>query len=245
MRPQTRDLNPDFDDLYGQRYRGTPHYDDAKAAFSSRALTPRWEMGVNTWHEQVLAGRIPLSDIKTVGMARLGKASRVPGIRYRLLSVMAGTDGKVEPKLVRLALEMFDRAQSEYGHADKTTMHHALFLAGELGMAAGEIPCWPDVYDSAAKEIERELGPLPIPPDRAEAALKLAKYAGDYWTEVHALTRRADGVPGRTYRNFDFTRLMRAGISPSEAARDSEMGMTVERAIEAHGHPSAVADGAL
>lgn len=236
-----------FTSLYGQ-YSGTEHYEDAKKVFLTRTLNNSFSAGVNTWHEQVLAGRVTLDDLKVMGYANL---ARVRAMTKTILVALTRKHAPMTPTEMKVALKSATTSlmfglNPPMSRKPSENLPNTLLYANQFGKDAQPLRYHWNIYDAAGPSIQH------LNQSNYFKALELALYVDqffaalqEYITPGELRTYDRDNYPV-FYRNDEFIMLKEAGITPVQAARFLINGMSVERAVAAKDVPdSPLIEGVL
>lgn len=226
-----------FENIYGM-FHAEPYFSEAKKAYLSKTLNRRNESGVNTWHEQLIAGRITPDDMKIIGYTNIGKLHK-----YSKDMLLALTDDRnpMDARTLRAAIDAANNSH-RYGTSDpvlanpKMVFPLTLWIAQILG---------PDTVREVHNHIAIHTGIRPTLEGLARkdkaAAQQLIRYVDSYYDELRAFRENHNHV----YNRKEFLILMKAGITPRQAAEYAVRGLSVERAVEAQGLTPTLTEGVL
>lgn len=228
-----------FEKRYGA-YSSVPYYAEAKKAYLSKALNRKNETGVNTWHEQLIAGRITPEDIKILTYTNLARFSLVS---TAILIQMTKPDNPMDARTMRAVMEAAKTSRPYLaGNGDTTPtalFRHALYIAEHFGAETVRAVRSHESVLTVARDALRLL--LRKDPEKAR---RMVRYIDEFFAELDELLPEGTSI-SHMYHDMDYMKLMDAGVGPKEAAVSLTQGLSVERAIEAVGITRAVAEGVL
>lgn len=224
-----------FEDTY-HRYYAVPYYDEARRAFTHKGLNGKNEYGVNTWHEQLLAGRVTPEDMKTLGYSRLAR------FRKDTKGILVALHNGMDAKTMKAAMEAAERGDSYAARTGVATDRNYVFrytlpLANEFGAETVKEILHPVAVFSLHSDT---LIPL-LRRDKAKA-LRLALYMDQYFTLLERVLGDKN-IP--TFLGEAFVTLMDNEITPEQAVDGSIRGLSAERTIEAIGITGSISEGVL
>lgn len=237
-----------FDSMY-RRFKGAEHYEDAKKAFLSPSLNRALVSGVNTWHEQVLAGRVTLDDLKTMGYTNLARHREQTEM---ILGILTRDSNPMTAAEVRIALDLA-RTSLLFGLNPpmRLSTKHGLnvllqFVAG-FGKDAKRVRYHSDIKLA----VGRALSDKHI--RNHEHALELMMFVDGFFAALQEYIRAGelrtydDRSYPVIYKNHDFITLMEAGLTPAQVAKSVIQGLSPERAVvvKTADIPDSLVDGAL
>lgn len=230
------------------RYSHVPYFDEARKAFVHKRLTNTATTGANTWHEQLIAGRVTPEDMKTLGYTNLAKFRTHT---FEILDLVA--NGGMDSKTMRAAFDAAKKSRVHY-RSDKTSNIGARDLQfcirvaewfGAEGVLAFE-------HHMAMVTVASDTINRLIEDGSLDEAYSYAQYVEAFF---RALREKLPPPPQdgsyapdhshHNYREGDFFTLMKGGISPEQAAESALQDLSAERAVQAATLPRSVAEGVL
>lgn len=228
-----------FEKRYGE-YKDVPYYEEAKRLYLHKRINSQNECGVNTWHEQLIAGRVTPDDVKTIGYTNIAYFKTfIP----QFLFSMTDPEHTLDARTIRAIMDasrnslQYNNVREEESHP-KVAVNKTFFLGYHFGAdVVLSLRNHTGICDSA-KTLMRLNASDP------GKALKVIQYIEDYYNELRPLLtgRRR---PDEFYRDKDFLKLMEGGVTPKQAAEGTVQGLSAERAIEAVSISTTLAPGVL
>lgn len=228
-----------FEKRYG-KYADVPYYEEAKRLYLHKRINSQNECGVNTWHEQLLAGRVTPEDVKTIGYMNL---AYFKNFMPQFLISMTDPKRPLDARTLRAIMDA-SRSSLRYGNVreeeshPKVAINKTFFLGYHFGAdAVLSVRNHTGICDSAKTLIKLEVSD-------PKKALEVIRYIEDYYNELRPLLagRRR---PDEFYREADFLKLMDGGVTPKHAAEGTVQELSVERAIEAINVSTTLSQGVL
>ena len=227
-----------FEKRYGA-YKDAPFYEEAKHAYLHKRLNSGHECGVNTWHEQLIAGRVTPEDIKTIRYTNLVYFKNYTS---SFLVQMTKPENPLSAQDIRSTIDAARHSFKLGGNKDelvdaRTAIHDTLFLSIHFGGAA--VASLRN-HHGITRSAEMLVHLSKVNPEKALLALK---YMDEYFDEIRLLSGANQKLI--TYMNNDFIKLMDAGVTAKHAAERTIQGLSIERALEASNISSTIAEGVL
>lgn len=228
-----------FEKRYG-RYKDVPYYEEAKRLYLHKRINSKNESGVNTWHEQVLAGRVTPGDIKTIGYTNIAYFKL---FTTTLLIAMTDPKSMMDARTVRAIM---DAARKSYAYTSRgeeqyhpqSAIHKTYFLGYHFG---GDLVLSLRNHYGICESAETLIRLNSSAPDKA---VEVIRYIESYYDELRPLTS-GHQVPEAFYKKRQILNLMEAGVSPQRAAEGTVQGLSVERVITGREVPSNLTQGVL
>jgi hypothetical protein len=233
--------------MYG-RYSGTEHYEDAKKVFLTRTLNNSFTGGVNTWHEQVLAGRISMDDLKVMGYSNL---ARLRSRTKEILIALTREHAPMTPAEMKIALKTSSTSlmfglNPPMSRKPSENLPYTMHYANQFGKDAQTLRYHWDIYNAAGPSIQD------LNQSNYFKALELTLYVDQFFAALQEYITpgklrpyNTDSYPV-TYRNDEFILLKDAEITPAQAAKFLINGLSARRAVAAKDVPdSPLIEGVL
>lgn len=228
-----------FEKRYGE-YKSVPYYEEAKKAYLSKTLNRKNEFGVNTWHEQLIAGRITPEDMKILTYTNLGRFS---ALTHVILMQMTKERDPMDARTIRAVIEAAKTSRPYIGgqrdSTPSTLFRHALYIAEHFGADTVRAVNSHEGVQAVAHNLLHKL--LRSDPEKAR---QIVRYVDDFFNELDEVLPKGTSV-SYMYRDHDWLTLLDGGVSPKEAAVSLIQHLSPERAVEAVGISRAVAEGVL
>jgi hypothetical protein len=228
-----------FEKRYGE-YKDVPYYEEAKRLYLHKRINSQNECGVNTWHEQLIAGRVTPDDVKTIGYTNIAYFNKWNPF---FLPAMTNPERMMDARTVRAIMDS-SRNSFQYGPVreekshPQVAIHKTYFLGFHFGAdVVRSLRNHTGICNSAQTLIKLNKS------DPAKA-LEVIQYIEDYYNELRPLLVEHE-LPENFYRDNEFLKLMEAGVTPKQAAEGTVQGLSVERAVEAVNVASTFAEGVL
>ena len=240
--PQTEET---FNRRYA-RYAYVPFFDEARKAFIHRRLTKDSTTGVNTWHEQLIAGRVTPDDMKTLGYSNLAKWRSQTSMMLDLLA-----SGEMDAVTLRAAFNSSKKSRVHYRNditspISAANIQFCIRVAEWFGaQRVVELEHHMAIVTVASKTI------IELLDQDTDEAYAYAKFIDDHFNALRVMLPvvSAENYVAdhnyRSYREKEFVVMRDGGLSPQQVAESALQHLSPERAVVAATMPRSVAEGVL
>lgn len=233
-----------FEKRYGE-YKDVPYYEEAKRLYLHKRINSKNECGVNMWHEQLIAGRVTPEDVKIIGYTNI---AYFKNWTPQFLQSMTEPEHPMDAHTVRAIMDA-SRNSFQYNKAREQKLHPQVAINKTffLGYHFGDdvvlsLRNHTGVCDSA-RTLMRLKTLTHLNGSSHDEAIEVIRFIEDYYNELRPLA--VSGTPDKFYKDGDFLKLMKAGVTPRQAAEGTAQELSVERAVEAVSISTTIAQGVL